>query len=313
MLDILLFVINIILIILVFIIISIFCILFIPIKYKSNGNFKEQKLDMNYHISWLFRIISVSGKYNSNDKENNIRIKIFGMDLSNFKKNKGKKRKVNKRKVKKRKKEKNDESNPVRNIKRQELGKTTIGELSEESGNILSNKQNLDTKKESSVSKKVSNEKIIEQSKNECIMDKIIFTFKEIYDKLKIVWKKKSQIFDFLKKSENKRAFLMLKDSLIKLLKHIRPRKLKVNAHVGFEDPANTGLLTGAVAILYSFYNKGLVFIPYFDEHMVDVEYKVKGRIYNIVILKLCLKIYFNDDCRTMHENFVKMQKILTN
>jgi Protein of unknown function (DUF2953). len=310
MLDILLFVINIILIILVFIIISICCILFVPIRYKSNGNFKEHKLDINYHISWLFRIISVSGKYNSVDKENSFKIKIFGKDLNDFKKNKGKKCKTDKRKVKKRKNEKNNELNAVRNMKKQETEKTIkIGKQAEEAENVVSNKQSLDVRKDSSKSKKVSNEEIIEKSKNEYIMDKIIFTFKKIYDKLKKVWEIKRRIFDFLNKPENKRAFIIIKDSLIKLLKHIRPRKLKVNAHVGFEDPANTGLLTGAVAVLYSFYNKGLVFIPNFNESIIDIEYNVKGRVYNVIVLKLCLNVYFNDDCKNIYKDFIKMRR----
>lgn len=87
------------LVILGLIIVLLLLILFVPIRYKANGEYKDKKIDLSGRITWLLHIVSVKLFYN-NEKPFHIKVCLFGIPLfDNLKKEALKeKRKKNKKK-----------------------------------------------------------------------------------------------------------------------------------------------------------------------------------------------------------------------
>lgn len=90
----------------------------------------------------------------------------------------------------------------------------------------------------------------------------------------------------------------LAKNSIIRIARHILPRKLRGNIRFGFEDPATTGIVTGLAAILYSKYQKCFQMQPDFQESCFETDCKGRGRIHPGFFLILILQLLLNQDVR---------------
>jgi len=69
--------------------------------------------------------------------------------------------------------------------------------------------------------------------------------------------------------------------AVVKILYHCKPRRLYINARVGFEDPSHTGLLCAAKGIAYKFFSKHTVRIEtVFDDEILEGRFFIRGRIW---------------------------------
>ncbi|MEA2021898.1 MAG: DUF2953 domain-containing protein [Candidatus Caldatribacteriota bacterium] len=104
--------------------------------------------------------------------------------------------------------------------------------------------------------------------------------------------------FSFLQQSFLNKAFLLVK----KVLKHILPKKYRLHLIYGFEDPADTGMLTGLFFVLFpNISNSDMIKIyPVFDEELIQGEMCIKGRIIIAVLIYYFLKFYFAQGVRQM-------------
>ena len=104
--------------------------------------------------------------------------------------------------------------------------------------------------------------------------------------------------FSFFQRSFLDKSFLLVK----KVLKHILPKKYRLHLIYGFEDPADTGMLTGIFFMLFpNISNSDMIKIyPVFDEELIQGEMSIKGRIIIAVLIYYFLQFYFAQGVRQM-------------
>ena len=80
------------------------------------------------------------------------------------------------------------------------------------------------------------------------------------------------------------------------------PKEYRLYLIYGFEDPADTGILTGLIFLLFpNIPNSGMIKInPIFDEELMQGEINIKGRIIVAVIIYYFLQFYFAEGIRQM-------------
>jgi len=95
----------------------------------------------------------------------------------------------------------------------------------------------------------------------------------------------------------NHATISLLSESLVKLLKHILPGRLRGDVTFGFEDPYYTGKVLQYAAMLYPVFHF-LQVHPLFDEKRLEGEMEFKGKIRLSYVLWIAAKVYFNRDFR---------------
>ncbi len=117
------------------------------------------------------------------------------------------------------------------------------------------------------------------------------------YDKIK-------RYVDILKSERFQRAFTLAKDSILKILKSLLPRKWKVEATLGFEDPSTLGTILGLNGMFYPVLHKHLVIHDIWDRQVIDVKGSFKGRITLGRLAFIAARVYFNKDVRKIIKLF---------
>lgn len=82
-----------------------------------------------------------------------------------------------------------------------------------------------------------------------------------------------------------------LKKYIPRTLKHILPRKVKGYVHYGMDEPYKTGQVTGYLSLLPFVYQKGLSMRPDFEQKVLELDMKLKGRIRLGYLLRIVLNI----------------------
>ena len=105
------------------------------------------------------------------------------------------------------------------------------------------------------------------------------------------------------KKKNYTRYFSLFQRSLPKkilqfvrrVLRHVLPRKYRIHLIYGCEDPADTGILAGFLAmVLPGIPHRDMILIqPVFDEEIFEGEISIQGRIVLAVIAYYALQFYF--------------------
>lgn len=153
------------------------------------------------------------------------------------------------------------------------------------------NKAYTDSKEKESLIDKLKNVYNIIYTK----IEKIKFKFIEICDKIKNVNGTREEFTAFLTTEESRSAIAEIKCRIIKILLHIKPLKLTINAAYGLKDPALTGQVYGVLCILLSRYGDKININPQFTDvskPFVAGDFKCNGRIRAAVLLIHAIKIY---------------------
>ena len=95
------------------------------------------------------------------------------------------------------------------------------------------------------------------------------------------------------------------KGTLLRFLKHVLPRKLEGSVAFGFDDPANTGYVTGLAAVFYSKYGEHFSLYPDFERKMFSAQCKGRGRIRPGYMLILVVSILKEKSIRTMIKTII--------
>jgi hypothetical protein len=100
------------------------------------------------------------------------------------------------------------------------------------------------------------------------------------------------------------KAFQFIK----RVLKHIVPQEFRVRLSYGFDNPANTGILCGFIA-LFSAYFSGydICLSPIFDQEILEGELFLKGRLFCFVITYYVLQLVLS---KTFRKTIKEAKKI---
>ena len=99
-------------------------------------------------------------------------------------------------------------------------------------------------------------------------------------------------------------------DLMIKMMKHVWPRKWRLKIKYGDEDPYLTGKVHGYICMARGLFQREIDFTPVGDENIFEFDGYVKGRIQLIVFLMFAFKIFANRHLRKLVILIIKGGKI---
>jgi len=89
--------------------------------------------------------------------------------------------------------------------------------------------------------------------------------------------------------------------ALFKILKHCMPRKFYMIGKVGFEDPANTGMLYGVIGMAYNLFDRFNIRIqPVFDEEVIEGRFLIRGRLWLPYIILVAIGLLITKPFRNI-------------
>lgn len=109
---------------------------------------------------------------------------------------------------------------------------------------------------------------------------------------------------NFVTNERNQRVFFMILGQSKRLVHHILPKKVLLQADIGFDDPATTGNVLAAASILYAFYGDRIQVTPYFDQEILEGEVEASGRVRLGTLLYLAAKVWFHKDFRMLRKEY---------
>lgn len=108
---------------------------------------------------------------------------------------------------------------------------------------------------------------------------KIKYTIYNIYDKIKKIWENISYYIELLQEDNTKQLAAHALFRAGKILKSIRPRRMKVQLVFGMDSPDTTGYLYGTYCILAATIGPGVQITPDFEKKRFEGEFDIAGHI----------------------------------
>lgn len=271
----------------VLIILLLSLILFVPIRYSFKAEYNQQAVG-EFYIHWLLSIISIKGNY----KESFYYIvRVFGLKIVDSRKEK----KV----VSKNKKTKQNKKMDFGDS----LDKDREVDISQELETEIPSKHLEESKAEDSFSYKQKSfflAKVWIKIK-ETIWN-IRFKFKAICVRIKKFKGKIRYYLDILEEDNTKEALQLSKNQLLRILKHIKPQKLKIYVEYGDDSVEQTARVMALWGMMYPIFLDHIIVIPFFEENKLYVKAYLKGRITLFVFVCVMIRIYFNKNIRVLLE-----------
>ncbi|MBQ3584643.1 MAG: DUF2953 domain-containing protein [Lachnospiraceae bacterium] len=289
------------------------CILFVPIRYRIQVTYKDE-FRLQARVTYLLH--AVCAKYVREHGEGDMELKLFGIRTHFFDKEKKKEAEAFEEDTKMfedmaRKMHETDKEElpePViieDNIfrKEEEEVKSIDGKNSEkvnaENENSVQNpadeeaekKENDDSDEHISFFGKIKN-------KIKKIFQKIKYRFKAICGTIKKIYKNITDAKEFLSDEKTKNAISFVKGEAGKLIRHIRPRKIKGYLNFGFDDPSQTGKVLGLIYMFSRGTSKNFQINPDFENKVLEGDMQLKGRIQVYYLLIIAYNLYKDKNFR---------------
>lgn len=268
------------LVVLALILTALFCILFVPVKYRAVGSFENTDIRAKAHVSWLFHLFALHIEY-ADETDGYIRLafvkrKLFDDADSDYE---------------------NDEkaAEASDDDVMDEAAKTeTEDKVSENTGDEpkISADENQHIKQQTKLAHQKTYKKRSEKPHKK--------QFKDKSEKIKnCIYKLKREYSD----ERNKAAFLHLKKELFIILKRICPRRLKLTMVYSTGSPDTTGISLGILACFPVGYTNRWRITPDFESEnpYAKGSFDIKGHVIVISILAAILRILFDKNCRRLY------------
>lgn len=268
-------------------------LLFVPVRYRLQGH-KTEDYAVEAKVSWLLHLVRARIEYTSESKLfYEVRILWFLFLSSDEAWNAAKEEKQKRNAEEKTKKPK--EITPL--PKKQTVSKE----------NNFSAEEPADTSQpETETEKKNWFEKILEKIRT--ILQTVREKCRAIKKTIEALWKKADTVVAFLKDETNKAAFRTSWTTLVQILKHLGPTKIRGYLAFGMEDPATTGYILAVLGIFYGKYGKSFSIRPNFEEKQLESEIKAKGRIRMSRLLYLVWKLWRNKEFKGLLDNIKQLK-----
>lgn len=120
---------------------------------------------------------------------------------------------------------------------------------------------------------------------------KIKYTMRGVYDKIKEVWQNISYYAELLQKEATRQVFGHVKLRVFKILKNIRPRHIRADILFGTGAPDTTGCLYGVYTMFYPVLGNKCMVTPDFERKVLEGRFDVSGHITVFVLLVNIVKL----------------------
>lgn len=146
------------------------------------------------------------------------------------------------------------------------------------------------------------------------LMQKIRNGFRSVGEAVRGIWdmwrrflERKDRLWEFWNLEEHRGARGALWKEAQYAWKKLRPRKIRGKIVFGLEDPAATGLCMGAAGMFCAWYPKGLAIIPDFEQKILKVDIRIRGKARFYVIARVLWRIYHHKEIRRMYQHWQEL------
>lgn len=271
----------------------IFLVLFVPVRYRAEGSYKDEQPDIRAKASWLLSILSVKVTY---QKEIDLKLCLFGISIPIEKLKKAKENVESEAAS-----EINEAAKEIVSENQNETAKETVHETQSETiADTVTETKNETSEETVTDAGNSDGEKVPFPEKIKRAVLNLIEKIQSIIQKLKSLYANIEYYLNILKMPETaalaSKAFELLK----KILLHIMPKKLFAHCIIGTGDPAGTGQILAIQGILYPILEDKVVIVPDFDEKRTEVDFSLKGRIIIFTLAICLLRILFDKNLRKL-------------
>ena len=158
-------------------------------------------------------------------------------------------------------------------------------------------------------------------SKLKCLMQipkKIADTFKKVSDAVKKIFaavrsgkEKAVLVKEFVFGRECLDFVCVVRDNVLHLWRHIKPRLLRIDMTIGFDDPAVTGQVLGVIAAFCGAAGMMPCVTPDFEKRVFESDIEIKGRVTVFVLLKILIKVYFCEELKEFKKSYKSIREVL--
>ena len=274
------------LIILGVVVLSICVILFVPLRYQGEAVVKDGMDSLKAHLKFSWFLHLVSGYIFYENKKMDWQVRVLWKKVNTGEKEEKRKKPQEIKDNKKKHEEKTEEATS----KVEETADTVIDKV--------------DKLEERTFNKKDSSQK--ESRKKHRFFDKIKYTIRSICDKIKLWIQNVEKWEAFISNEIHKASWNRVLQEVTRFLRYIRPKKLVLNLHFGFEDPSLTGKVLGGLSMLYPFYGKHIDITPDFERKVLEGDAFLKGTVRGMHALVIVWNLIFDKNIRRTYKEIQK-------
>lgn len=269
-------------------------VLFVPVRYRIQGEVKEKETQIHIRASWLCHAISFLGDYV--DGTFDYILKIFGV-----RKEFGGSEEETSSGV-----EEQDDETVETEISTKEIS-TKAEEIPQETAEGVA--EAGEAGKPGKSTERISGKK----SRKRSFCSKISSKLKKIRETVKKIWdfivhlpQKFDKIKEVVTDAGNKNALSLTWRELRYLLRHFKFRKVHTDLEFSAGNPALTGQIFGGIAVIPAFYRYDMHIYPDFasDTFYVRGTFDIKGRIRLIHLLCSVIRLLKEKDVRRVLSQF---------
>lgn len=254
-------------------------VLFVPVRYQGSG-YREEGDPVPVHVqlkvTWLLHLVRVSFIY---PEEAFLKVKVLFFQILPAKE---KKKKASNKKEADGKKPKTDKKEVGSDV-----SDTTSDQKISDEGNAADEDGGDDRRTLLDFVRKLFS-----------AIRNIKYTIRKIYDKINHIIHNIRYYIKILQTESFKRAFMLCREQLLRLMKIVLPRKVSGTFTIGMEDPAATGQILSIYGILYPLIGGSITVIPDFEKPVMEGSFRFKGKITAFTLIRIAAKIYFDKDLK---------------
>ena len=254
-------------------------VLFVPVRYQGSG-YREEGDPVPVHVqlkvTWLLHLVRVSFIY---PEEAFLKVKVLFFQILPAKE---KKKKASNKKEADGKKPKTDKKEVGSDV-----SDTTSDQKISDEGNAADEDGGDDRRTLLDFVRKLFS-----------AIRNIKYTIRKIYDKINHIIHNIRYYIKILQTESFKRAFVLCREQLLRLMKIVLPRTVSGTFTIGMEDPAATGQILSIYGILYPLIGDSITVIPDFEKPVMEGSFRFKGKITAFTLIRIAAKIYFDKDLK---------------
>ena len=260
--------------------------LFFPVTYRMSGKKMPDELVFMAKANWLFGLLRLRYKYPEPGK---MTVKLLWFTIYEPNEDSDSKQETDGKKVGKKSKNKKSREKPEANSVPEETGvKRTTDTLSE------SDQKPQEAESAETDRVEAETEEQPEEKSGSWISQKIAkiqYTIRTIYDKIKEIWQNISYYKELFTDRETKQLLSYVMLRINKILKNLRPRKLKAEILFGTGEPDTTGYAYGIYGMLLPMLGPSVLVTPDFQRAVLEGSFQASGFTTLSVLLGQVLQV----------------------
>ncbi|MET3739638.1 DUF2953 domain-containing protein [Faecalicatena orotica] len=140
------------------------------------------------------------------------------------------------------------------------------------------------------------------------LYEKLKYTFLKICDTMKTTSDKKDKLILFITDEVHKSALGAVLVEVRRLLRFLKPKKLKADVHFGFEDPYYTGQVLAVLSVIYPFLGDHVDIEPDFEQKVLEGSIMISGKVRVLYMIIMLWNLVWNKNVRTTIKHIRKFE-----